>query len=122
MGKYLLGRLEELKSKHKLIKEVRGKGLMIGIEFYAPSGGKIGTLDKLSKEYLGSLIAAEMLREHRVLTAYTFNNPNVIRFAPALAVTREECDWAVDALDKTCEKNKGFARTLLRAGASMLKR
>ncbi len=122
MGEYLLRRLKELEGRHKLIKEVRGRGLMIGIEFYAPSGGKVGALDKLSKEYLASLIAADMLREHKVLTAYTFNNPNVIRFAPALAVTREECDWAVDALDATCERNKGFMRTVLRGGKSLLKK
>lgn len=122
LGEYLLGRLKEVEAKHKLIKEVRGRGLMIGIEFYAPSGGKIGALDKLSKEYLASMIAAELLREHRVLTAYTWNNPNVIRFAPPLIVSKEQCDWAVDALDKTCERNKGFMRTVLRGGASLLKK
>lgn len=116
-GDYAMGRLKELEAKHKMIKEVRGRGLMIGIEFYSPGGGKI--VGNLSKQYLASLVAAELLRDHGVLTAYTFNNPNVIRFAPPLAVTRGECDVAVDALDAVCERNRGFARTVFRAGKSL---
>ncbi|RJQ52007.1 MAG: aspartate aminotransferase family protein [Actinobacteria bacterium] len=119
-GAYVLDRLAELQAEHKMIKEVRGRGLMIGVEFYSPKAPKF--VESLSQQYLASLVAAQMLAEHRILTAYTFNNPNVIRFAPPLAVTKEECDRAVEALDAVCAKNKGFLGTGVRAGKSVAKR
>lgn len=104
-GEYFLSRLKELKEKHKLIKDVRGKGLMIGVEFNQPEGGIIdklsgGVVSKLSNEYLGSLVAGELQNKHRIITAYTLNNPNVIRFEPPLIVTKEQIDRVVDALDE----------------------
>lgn len=104
-GEYFLGRLKELKEKHKLIKDVRGKGLMIGVEFNQPEGGLLdklsgGAVSKLSNEYLGSLVAGELQNKHHIITAYTLNNPNVIRFEPPLIVTKEQLDRVVDALDE----------------------
>lgn len=110
LGDYFLGRLKELKEKHKLIKEVRGKGLLIGIEFNQPEGGLLnklsgGAVSKLSNEYLGSLVAGELQNKHRIITAYTLNNPNVIRLEPPLIVSREQIDTAVDALDEILTRN-----------------
>lgn len=104
-GEYFLGRLKELKEKHKLIKDVRGKGLMIGVEFNQPEGGIIdklsgGAVSRLSNEYLGSLVAGELQNKHHIITAYTLNNPNVIRFEPPLIVTKEQLDRVVEALDE----------------------
>lgn len=105
LGDYFLGRLKELKEKHKLIKDVRGRGLLIGIEFDQPEGGLLnklsgGAVSKLSNEYLGSLVAGELQNKHRIITAYTLNNPNVIRLEPPLVVSREHIDAVVDALDE----------------------
>ncbi|MEW9082835.1 aspartate aminotransferase family protein [Caldanaerobacter subterraneus] len=108
------GRLKELKEKHpKLIKDVRGKGLLIGIEFNQPEGGLLdklsgGAISKLSSEYIGSLIAAELQNKHRIITAYTLNNPNVIRLEPPLIVTKEQIDKVVDALDEILTRNSSF--------------
>ncbi|MEG6569595.1 aspartate aminotransferase family protein [Thermoanaerobacterium thermosaccharolyticum] len=104
-GEYFLGRLKELKEKHKLIKDVRGKGLMIGVEFNQPEGGLLdklsgGAVSRLSNEYLGSLVAGELQNKHHIITAYTLNNPNVIRFEPPLIVTKEQLDRVVEALDE----------------------
>ncbi|MCP2240164.1 aspartate aminotransferase family protein [Thermoanaerobacterium thermosaccharolyticum] len=104
-GEYFLSRLKELKEKHKLIKDVRGKGLMIGVEFNQPEGGIIdklsgGAVSRLSNEYLGSLVAGELQNKHHIITAYTLNNPNVIRFEPPLIVTKEQLDRVVEALDE----------------------
>ncbi|SHF08229.1 putrescine aminotransferase [Thermoanaerobacter uzonensis DSM 18761] len=113
-GEYFLGRLKELKEKHpKLIKDVRGKGLLIGIEFNQPEGGLLdkisgGAISKLSSEYMGSLIAGELQNKHRIITAYTLNNPNVIRLEPPLIVTKEQIDKVVDALDEILTRNSSF--------------
>ncbi len=107
VGGYLLKRLQDLKNKHPLIKEVRGKGLIIGIEFESKKTA-FNFLDKLSDEYLGSLVAGELLNKHKIITAYTLNNPNVIRLEPPLMVTREQVDRVLNAIDIILAKNKSF--------------
>lgn len=84
MGELLIGKLQELQAQFPdLIAEVRGKGLLIGVEF--------------TDEDTAALTAAMMLQRH-VLTAYTLNNPCVIRLEPPLIVQPEHINQAVNAL------------------------
>lgn len=127
-GEYLLHKLGELKNKYSIIKDVRGKGLMIGIEFNNKSSRVVnyismGALDNITNEFFASLVAGKLLNEHRILTAYTLNNPNVIRIEPPLTVSFEQLDKLIYALDKIFEENKGFigmalgnVRNLVRKG------
>ncbi|WP_371369309.1 Putrescine aminotransferase [Sporomusa rhizae] len=89
-GNYFLGKLRSLaKAYPQIIKEVRGKGLMIGIE--------------LTKEGIGGLILSEMI-DKGVLIAYTLNNPKVIRIEPPLIVTEQQIDYVIDAFTSALEK------------------
>jgi ornithine--oxo-acid transaminase len=80
LGDYLLGRLRELESP--LIKDVRGKGLFIGVE--------------VDQERVTARAVCESLLGHGVLSKDTHGT--VIRFAPPLTIAREELDIAVEAL------------------------
>jgi len=66
------------------IKLVRGRGLMIGIEF--------------THEDVGGLAIAA-LAQHGVLAAYTLNNPTVMRFEPPLIISDEQVGWAAQAFE-----------------------
>lgn len=106
LGSYFLEALMSLKEKYPLIKEVRGKGLMLGIEFEQPVGGVLnlltaGKLGELTQEYFASFVAAELMNKHHIITAYTLNNPNVIRLEPPLIIEQEEIDKFILALEKT---------------------
>ncbi len=81
MGDYFFDKLEEIKRKFSFVKEVRGKGLILGME--------------LSME--GSAIVNEMLKKN-ILINCTMGN--VLRFLPPLIVTREEIDRVVKALEE----------------------
>jgi len=112
-GDYLIKKLGELKATSPLISDVRGRGLLIGVEFAEKKKGfahkfAFGLLDKLAEEYLGSLVAGELLNRHRVLTAYTLNNPNVIRLEPPLGVGFAEIDYVLGALAEILERNRSF--------------
>ncbi len=125
-GTYFLAKLEELKNHYKMIKQVRGRGLMIGMEFYQPTSGWVevatgGTLNKLSEEYFASLVASELLNEHRIITAYTLNNPNVIRLQPPLVVEESQLDRVVLALREICQKYRGLGRLLAKTGKEVIK-
>lgn len=126
-GEYFIEKLKELQREYPLVKEVRGRGLMIGIEFIEPKKGLLdtisrGQISKLSYAYLASLMAGELFKKHRIITAYTLNNPNVIRLAPPLIVTYEELDRVVEAFHDVFSYNRGLhsiaisgARTAVRS-------
>jgi ornithine--oxo-acid transaminase len=79
LGAYFLGLLQTLKSPN--LKEVRGRGLWIGIE-----------LNSLARPY------CEALKEEGILCKETHDR--VIRIAPPLVITREEIDWAFQRIEK----------------------
>jgi putrescine aminotransferase len=113
MGEYLMGRLRELKAKYPMIKDVQGRGLLIGLEFEKPAQGLMAKLggslvNKFAEEYLGAMVAGELMNRHQIITAYTLNNPNVIRLEPPLMVTKEQVDRVVMALDDIFSRNKGL--------------
>jgi putrescine aminotransferase len=98
MGKRFMDGLAELKKKYPdLILDVRGKGLMLGIEFPEDSIGP-----RMSYQ----------LRHNGVISIYTFNNPRIIRIMPTLVITEEEVDFVLDAFDKSlAEIRKQEAKT-----------
>jgi len=107
VGDYLLARLEELKAKHPtMIKEVRGKGLMVGLEFQDFSQTLpfmlrpvVSVLDDKLKGSLSGFIGALLLRDFGVLVAFTEYNRNVIRLEPPLICSKENVDEFITALD-----------------------
>lgn len=106
-GAYLLERLQALQAKHpKIIKDVRGKGFMIGLEFHDFSQTLpmvlrpiVSVLDDKLKGSLSGFVGALLLRDYDVLVAFTEYNRNVIRLEPPLICQPEHVDRFVDALD-----------------------
>jgi len=81
-GKYFISRLKEIRSP--LIKEVRGRGLMIGIELIEEAGGARKFCEKLGK--------------NGVLCYYT--RENVLRLSPPLTITRTEVEWGLERMER----------------------
>lgn len=79
LGEYFLDRLKEIKNPK--IKEVRGRGLFIGVE-----------LTEAARPY------CEALKQEGLLCKETHDT--VIRFAPPLIVTKDELDWAIERIEK----------------------
>lgn len=107
-GDYLLERLNELHTRYpKLIKDVRGKGMMVGLEFHDFSKAMpivlrpvLAMLDEKLKGSLPGFIGSHLLRDHGVLVAFTEYNRNVIRLEPPLICTRANVDEFIAALDE----------------------
>ncbi len=78
LGKYFINELKKIDSPH--VKEVRGKGLFIGVELKDEAGG--------ARRF------CEALKEKGILAKET--HENVIRFAPPLIIKKEEIDWALE--------------------------
>ncbi|WP_374939280.1 aspartate aminotransferase family protein [Mesorhizobium sp. NBSH29] len=107
-GEYLLDRLKDVQAKYpKIIKDVRGQGFMVGLEFHDFSRTLpmvlrpvVGMLDDKLKGSLSGFVGAQLLRDHNVLVAFTEYNRNVIRLEPPLICQKEHVDQFIDALDK----------------------
>ncbi|MBI4669972.1 MAG: ornithine--oxo-acid transaminase [Elusimicrobia bacterium] len=81
-GAYLMVKLRTLKSPH--IKEIRGRGLIVGIDLHASAGGARKFCEKLMEEG----VLCKETHEH------------VIRLAPPLNITKKELDWAFERVKK----------------------
>ena len=89
-----------------IVKDVRGQGLMIGLEFHDFSQTlpfvlrpMVAMLDDKLKGSLSGFVGALLLRDYGVLVAFTEYNRNVIRLEPPLICRKEHVDQFVDALD-----------------------
>lgn len=125
VGDYFLCRLLDLQQKFPLIKAVRGSGLLIGLEFNQPVSGLLeklssGLLNKLSEEYLGAMVAGQLLNNYGILTVYTLNNPNVIRLEPPLNFGREHVDMVIDALEDIFKNNNSFLKVTFSTGKDLV--
>jgi acetylornithine/succinyldiaminopimelate/putrescine aminotransferase len=106
-GAYLIERLKQLQEKYpRIIKDVRGRGCMVGLEFHdfsetmpAVVRPMLAMLDDKLKGSLSGFVGALLLRDHDVLVAFTEYNRNVIRLEPPLIVSREHVDAFITALD-----------------------
>jgi ornithine--oxo-acid transaminase len=86
LGEYFMEKLRAIKSP--VVKEIRGKGLLIGVELYPEAGG--------ARKY------CEMLQRKGILAKETHDH--VIRFAPPLIVEKKTLDWAIRRIAKVLAK------------------
>jgi ornithine--oxo-acid transaminase len=123
-GEELLSGLRTLKDKHvKLIKDVRGRGLMVGLEFHdfsqtMPFGVKqmVAMLDDKLKGSLCGFVGSLLLRDHDVLVAFTEYNRNVIRLEPPLICGREHVEKFLTSLDEVLSRGVvGIVRDFLKS-------
>lgn len=92
-GDYVMGKLRELAEKHPLIGDVRGRGLMVGIELVKDRKTKEPAAAEAGK-------VQDLMREAGVLVGVGGSYGNVIRFQPPLVITEAELNQAVEVLGK----------------------
>jgi ornithine--oxo-acid transaminase len=107
IGALLMERLEALKAKHSLIVALRGRGLMIAIEFGPPAGflakmkwKLVGTLEK---GLFTQAIVMHLMDKHHILTQVAGHQVDIIKLIPPLTITEEDVETFVKALDATLE-------------------
>jgi 4-aminobutyrate aminotransferase len=91
VGAHLKAGLERLMEKHRLIGDVRGRGLMVGVELVRDRTTKERAIDERN-----AVVTAAFQRGLLVLGA----GKNSIRFSPPLVLTREQADIAVVLFDE----------------------
>jgi acetylornithine/succinyldiaminopimelate/putrescine aminotransferase len=100
-GELLRSRLVALKDRYELLADVRGRGLMIGIEFGRPRSlklrGRWAMLQAARKGLFAQMVVAPLLQRHRILTQVSGDHLEVIKLIPPLIIGEREVDRFVAA-------------------------
>jgi len=98
IGEHLMNGLRELAKKHEIIGDVRGRGLMIGVEFVRDRKTKVRAVEEWN-----AMVQAMFRRGVLILGA----GKNAVRFAPPLVITREQADTILRLFDESLSEVGG---------------
>ncbi len=102
-GDNLVRRLGALVAKYELLKEVRGRGLMVALEFGAPRSLGLRTawtlLEKATKGLFCQTVIIPLFARHRILSQVAGHEMYVIKLLPPLCLSQSDEDWIVEAFD-----------------------
>jgi ornithine--oxo-acid transaminase len=103
-GDRLLASLRPLQEKYEFVREVRGKGLLVGIEFGEPRSLFLrtawSTMHRINRGLFAQAFTLPLMDRHRMLTQVAGHNEDVLKVAPALVVGRDQIDSFVAAFDE----------------------
>src|SRR2546421_1442096 len=103
-GERLLHGLGALADNYELLKDVRGKGLMIGVEFGPPKSLRLkaswNVLETASKGLFCQLITIPLFKDHKILTQVAGHPSHTVKLIPPPVIDAGDFDWVVRALDE----------------------
>jgi ornithine--oxo-acid transaminase len=124
-GSLLRQRLEVLVDRYEMLHEVRGKGLMIGLEFGEPSSRVLRRrwqlLERMRPALFSQSIVIPLFHRHRILTQVAADGINVVKLLPPLVAGEAEVDRFVDALDDVLHDAHQGPGLLLEVGRTVAK-
>jgi acetylornithine/succinyldiaminopimelate/putrescine aminotransferase len=122
-GGSLIEGLRALADRHELIHEVRGRGLMIGIEFRRPKSMRLraqwSLLETMRSGLFTQLVIVPLFRDHGILSQVAGDHQNVLKILPPLITTQEQADSFVRALDDVLENLEKSLGLLFGVGRSL---
>ncbi len=111
-GGYLIEELRKLAERYELLHEIRGKGLMIGLQFGEPAsltlkaGWKL--LHKMNEDLFGQMITMPLLEKHNILTQVAGHGLDTVKILPPLVIDRQDADRFLEAMDAVLKEAHRF--------------
>ncbi|WP_432797459.1 aspartate aminotransferase family protein [Poriferisphaera sp. WC338] len=116
MGEKLMAGLNKLTEKYDMFKAVRGKGLMIALEFGPPKSLKLKVgwklLHKVDQGLFPQAILIPLLKDHHILAQVAGHNMDVVKLLPSLVINEQDVNYLIQAFDQVigaCHKFPGPA-------------
>jgi len=127
VGEYAIARLREIGKKCAFVADVRGKGMMFGIDFARPKDSfklKMAwdMLHKLNFGVFGQMVIIPLLQKHHILTQVAGYHTEVIKFLPPMTATREDMDWFLNAMEDVLADTLRFPGTAWETVTGLAKR
>jgi ornithine--oxo-acid transaminase len=124
-GQSFTAKLAALVERHEVLHEVRGLGLMIGLEFGPPSTPKLrrrwNALERIRPALFSQAVVVPLFHRHRILTQVAADGANIIKLLPPLIAGEAEVDAFVAALDDVLSSAERGSGLLLELGRTMAK-
>jgi ornithine--oxo-acid transaminase len=125
VGGYLMDRLRELAAKYELIREVRGLGLMIAIEFSEPRslGLKAGwkMIHGIHRNLFCQSILVPLLMDHHILAQVSGHGRDIIKLIPPLIFDHADADRFISAFDHVLAAAHRFPGPIWEVGSRLAK-
>ena len=104
-GDELRAALSAMIPRYEMLKEVRGKGLMMGVEFGPPKSLRLkaawSLLESANKGLFCQLITVPLFKDHKILSQVSGHGSHTIKLLPSLTITGEDCKWIETAFEST---------------------
>ena len=105
VGADIINTINAKAGQYEFLKEARGKGLMIAVEFHSPKSLTLkaawAMLEAANKGLFCQMITIPLFKEHRILSQVAGHGMNVVKLLPPLNLTQKDRDWIVNSFDKT---------------------
>ncbi len=125
MGNLLLNGLQNLIGKYDFIKEVRGKGLMIGIEFGSPKSIKLkigwNLLEKVNKGLFCQSIIIPLLDKYGILTQVGGHHVDILKLLPVLTINEDDVNYFLTSFEATLASTHKFPGAIWEIGSTLAK-
>jgi ornithine--oxo-acid transaminase len=103
MGERLRAAFSAMIPRYEMFREVRGKGLMMGVEFGSPQSLKLKTswhlLETANNGLFCQLITIPLFKQHKILAQVAGHGSHTIKILPPLIITAADCKWIETAFD-----------------------
>jgi ornithine--oxo-acid transaminase len=123
IGNEIIQSLHALADKYEFLKEVRGKGMMIAVEFQAPKSMTLkaawAMLEAANKGLFCQMITIPLFKDHHILTQVAGHGMNVVKLLPPLNLTIKDRDHIVTAFDKTIHETHQIPGSLWDLGKNL---
>ena len=104
IGEDIINSINATASKYEFLKEARGRGLMIAVEFQSPKSLSLkaawAMLEAANKGLFCQMVTIPLFKEHRILTQVAGHGMNVVKLLPPLNLTQKDRDWIVKSFDQ----------------------
>ncbi len=125
IGAYLMDRLRELAAKYELIREVRGLGLMIAIEFGEPRSFSLRTgwkmIHGIHKELFCQSILVPLIMDHHIVAQVSGHGRDIIKLIPPLVFDHADADRFIAAFDQVLAAAHRFPGPIWEVGSRLAK-
>lgn len=114
IGEQITSGIRAMADRYELLHTVRGKGMMIAVEFGAPRSFSLkaawSLLETANKGLFSQMITIPLFKNHRILSQVAGHGMNVVKFLPPLVIGQKDADWILQAMDAViadCHKVPG---------------
>ncbi len=123
-GNYLLNELKERIGSMEMVKEVRGLGMVLAVEFEKPKSTKLkigwDLLHKASGGLFPQIIIMPLMDKYKILSQVAGHDMDIIKFLPPLNLTRKDADYFLDAMEDVVKEAHKFPGSLFGLGKKLV--